>query len=162
MDGVLLIMGTHAGGRFSVLLPRRSGQEMGMQEKITGVARRTFAVGRMWVVAVVLVVAIGGCSTRQSPFISQQDARLNVEVINHNFQDVTVFANWLGVRRRLGTVAGTRTANYMIPWDRAIQVHFELDILASPGCITRPLWANPGDFIVLEVQSRLIALDCFR
>jgi len=133
-----------------------------MRGTIMGVGRRAFAAGRVLVLGVVLAGAGLGCSTRRTPFISQADARLNIEIINHNFQDVTVFANWLGVRRRLGTVSGTRTANYMIPWDRSLELQLEVDMLASPGCITRPIWANPGDVIVLEVQSRINRLDCFR
>jgi hypothetical protein len=126
------------------------------------VGKRALAAGRVLALGVVLAGAGLGCSTRRTPFVSQEDARLNIEIINHNFQDVTVFANWSGVRKRLGTVSGTRTARYMLPWDRSLELQLELDMLASPGCITRPIWANPGDVIVLEVQSRINRLDCFR
>ena len=97
----------------------RSGQEIEMRT-MTGAGRRASAAGRIAVLCVVLTGAGFGCSGgRGSPFVAQEDARINIEVINHGFQDVTLHALWSGQRRRLGTVSGTRTANFMLPWDRS-------------------------------------------
>jgi len=104
---------------------------------------------------------VSGCSTARSPFVSQEDARIVIEVTSHNFQDATVHAHWTGRRQRLGTVTGTRTANFMIPWERSVQLRIEVDLLAGRSCMTRPIWADPGDIILLEIQSRINEMDCF-
>ena len=58
-------------------------------------------------------------------------------------------------RIRLGTVTGTRTANYVLPWDRSLELRIEIDLLAAETCTTRAIWADPGDIIVLIIQQRL-------
>ena len=40
-------------------------------------------------------------------------------------------------RIRLGTVTGTRTANYVLPWDRSLELRIEIDLLAAETCTTR-------------------------
>ena len=108
-----------------------------------------------------LMAAVGGCMSARSPFVSQEDARIVIEVVNHNFLDATVHAHWTGRKQRLGTVTGTQTANFMIPWERPVELRLEIDLLAGGSCVTRPIWADPGDIILLEIQMRLNDLDCF-
>ena len=43
----------------------------------------------------------------------------------------------------------------MIPWDRSVELRIQIDVLAGGECTTRSIWADPGDHILLEVQSRL-------
>jgi hypothetical protein len=117
------------------------------------------AVARLAVLGTVMAI-VGGCAAR-SPFASQEDARIVIEIINHNFQDATVRAHWIGKSQRLGTVTGTRTANFMIPWERSVELRIEIDFLAGGNCMTRAIWADPGDTILLEIQSRINQLDCF-
>ena len=121
------------------------------------VGRRGSAAGPIAVLCVVLAVSGFGCAGRGSgsPFVSQEDARIQIEVINHGFQDATLHALWLGRRVRLGTVTGTRTANFMLPWDWSVELRIEIDLLAGGSCTTRPIWTDPGDIILLEIQSRL-------
>ena len=127
-----------------------------MRGIIAGVGRRASAAGRIAVLSVVLASAGLGCAaSARTPFIAQEDARIQIEVINHGFQDATLQAVWTGKRVRLGTVTGTRTANYILPWDRSLEFRIEIKLLAGPGCMTREIWADPGDIIVLEIQSGL-------
>ena len=128
-----------------------------MREKIARPGRRAFAGGRIALLGVVLIGAGFGCggSRPQSPFTSQADARINIEVINHGFDDITVHALWSGKRVRLGRVSGTRTANFMLPWDGADVLRIRIDVLAGGECTTRGIWTDPGDIILLEVQSYL-------
>ena len=119
------------------------------------VGRRGSAAGPIAVLAVVLAGTSFGCGATSSPRIAPEDARIDIEVINHGFRDATLYALWVGRRVRLGTVAGTRTANFMLPWDISLELRIEIDLLAGGGCTTRPIWADPGDIIVLEIQSRL-------
>ncbi len=105
---------------------------------------------------IVLAGAGLGCSVATgSPFVSQEDARINIEVTNFAFEDATLYATWIGGRRRLGIVTGTQTARFMIPWDRNEELRIEVDLLASDRCTTRPLSVSPGDVILLEIHPGL-------
>ena len=126
-----------------------------MHGTMTRAGRRASAAGRIAVLCVVLIGAGLGCASTRSPFIAQEDARINIEVINHGFQDVTLHAIWSGQRVRLGRVSGTRTANFMLPWDWTVGLRIHIDELAGRECTTREIWANPGDIILLEIQSGL-------
>jgi hypothetical protein len=120
--------------------------------------------GLITVLGIALSGAFSGCSTsRRSPFVAPEDARINIEVINHGFQDATLHALWSNQRIRLGTVSGTRTANYMVPWTFSDLLRIEIDLLAGETCITRPIMTDPGDIILLEIDSRLASdPDCLR
>ena len=117
--------------------------------------RRGSTAGR--IAALGIVVAGFGCAGGgdTSPFVSQADGRLNIEVINHGFEDITLHVVWSGQRRRLGRVSGTRTGNFMILWDRSFELWIEIDVLAGGACTTRSIWADPGDHLFLEVQQNL-------
>jgi hypothetical protein len=60
----------------------------------------------------------------------------------------------------LGTVGGTLTVNYTLPWDRSLLLHFRIDLLAGPNCTTSQIWADPGDIIIVEVDPRLFGDNC--
>ncbi len=117
--------------------------------------RHGSTAGRIAVLGIVVAGLGCGGGRGRSPFIAQEDARINIEVINHGFQDATLHAVWVGRRMRLGTVSGTRTANYMVPWPRGDLIRIEIRLLAGRACTTREIWAEPGVTIVLEIQSGL-------
>ena len=132
------------------------GQESEIQT-MTRAGRRASAAGRIAVALVVLIGAGFGCASSRSPFIAQADARINIEVINHGFEDATLHAIQTGSqRRRMGTVHGTMTANFVLPWSYTDRLQIEIRLLAGPRCTTREIWASPGDVILLEIQSRLL------
>lgn len=113
------------------------------------------------VLGIVLVGAGSGCTASRSPFVAQSDARINIEVINRGFQDATLYALSFKGRLRLGTVTGTRTANYMLPWETSDILRIEIDLLAGGKCTTRPIMTDPGDIILLEINSRMMSdPDC--
>ncbi len=128
-----------------------------MHGTIPGVGGCASVGGRIAGFAIVLAVSGFGCAGRgaESPFVAQEDARIHIEVINHGFQTATLHAVWIAKRIRLGTVNGTRTANYMVPWPQGDVIRIEIKLLAGPSCITREIWAEPGVTIVLEIQSGL-------
>jgi hypothetical protein len=118
--------------------------------------------GRITVLLMALSGAGLGCTAR-TPFVAAEDARINIEVINHGFQDATLYALWSNQRRRLGTVSGTRTANFMVPWTFSDLLRIEIDLLAGEKCTTVPIVTDPGDIILLEIDSRLASdPDCLR
>jgi hypothetical protein len=116
----------------------------------------------MAVLCIVLAGGSFGCAAaRRNPFVAPEDATITIQVDNRNFQDATVHAIWPGQRRRLGTVTGITTANFKLQLDRSVLMHFELRLLAGPRCRTREIWADPGDIIVLEIDSRFVSgPDC--
>ena len=113
------------------------------------------AAGRMAVLWMVLAGATFGCAgSRESPFTNREDSTVRVQIDNRGFEDATVHAIWAGRRLRLGTVTATMSANYTLPVGSSVLLHFEIDLLAGPECITDQIWADPGDIIVLEVDRR--------
>jgi hypothetical protein len=135
-----------------------------MNEKIARRRRRASAAGRVALLAVVVAGAGFGCgaSRAPSPFSSPEDQRIVIEVINHNFLDVTLHALWLGRRVRLGTILGLGTANFRLAWDETELLRIELDQLAGASCVTELISATPGEIIFLEIPSHLeVGYDCF-
>jgi len=101
-----------------------------------------------------------GCSTVDTPFGDPEDSRINFEVANRSFQQITLHVTWGGKRVRLGSVSGTRTSEFVIPWRQSEEIQVEIDVLAGPrlgpDCITRTIIANPGDHIYLEITNQLL------
>ncbi len=134
-----------------------------MHGKMTRVGRRASLVGRIAVLCVLSAVAGFGCRSSGgsnggsgTPFVSQGDARIRVEVENIGYWNATLYAIWPGRRLRLGTVTGTRTSNFVLPWDRSLEFRVEIDLLAGPSCLTREIWADPGDIIVLGLTNQIM------
>ena len=50
----------------------------------------------------------------------------------------------------------------MLPRDGSRELQIEIDLLAASECVTRPIWADPGDIILVEIEMRMrIGIDCF-
>ena len=129
-----------------------------MHETIAHVGRRASVAGRIAGLAIVLAVSGFGCASRGegSPFVATADQRLRIEVNNIGFTDVTLHLVWPGQRKRLGTVVGTKTQLYTLPWSTSDLVQIEVDLLAGSECATRQIWADPGDIIVLEITNQIM------
>lgn len=126
-----------------------------MHGTIARVDGRAAAV-RMAVLCMVLAGASFGCGAQRerAPFSDSGDMRVRFEIQNQGWNDATVHAILDGGRRvRLGVVSGKRTASFMLPVPTSVLLQLEIDVLAGPDCITRDMWADPGDIIVLEILS---------
>ncbi len=134
-----------------------------MHGAIARVERRASGAGRMAVLCMVLAGAGLGCaSTQRSPFVDPSETTIHVEIENRGWEDATVHAVWSGGRRRLGTVIGAMTADYTLALDRSVLMHFEIDLLNGPECITQQIFADPGDIILLQIDRRFLGgADCF-
>ena len=135
-----------------------------MHETIARIGGRASVAGRIAGLAVVLAVSGFGCTTRGdgSPFVSREDARIDIEIMNRGYDDVTLHASWAGQRVRLGFVTGTNTVNFVLPWTRSELLQIEIDLLAGPECFLRPIWADPGDIIVVEITNQIMSdPECF-
>lgn len=106
----------------------------------------------------VLSAAWTGCA-RRSPFdgAGPGDEPIQLEVENHNFLDVVVFAMPDGIWRRLGTVTGTSTTTLEVPGtiaSRAGGFRLLVDPVGSQAAyLTEPIYASPRDIVVLQVGS---------
>lgn len=125
-----------------------------------GVGVRIFSLGRTAVVAAVLAGGSVGCASSNDPGPFQGDPTINIEVVNRNYMDATLFAQWLGGRRRLGIVTGARTAVYELEWEQPQELQLEIDMLAGDKCLTPPIMVNPGDIITVEIDMELNRRDC--
>jgi hypothetical protein len=123
-------------------------------------ARRASVSARTAVLCILPALAGFGCTTVDTPFGDPEDSRINFEVANRSFQDITLHVTWSGKRVRLGSVSGTMTSNFVIPWSQSEDIQVEIDVFAGPRvgseCITRPIVANPGDYIYLEITNQLL------
>ena len=83
---------------------------------------------------VVLVLATAACATRPaSPAqIGEggEDDTVLVTVRNHDFQDAVIYANWNGLRRRVGMVVGKTTETFRVTW-RTNQIRLEVDFIGG-------------------------------
>ena len=144
----------------SKVLVRCFGQEVEMAVTVAGTGRRIFVWGRAAVVAMVLVGASAGCASSNDSGPFRGDPVINIEIVNRNFMDATLVAQWLGGRRRLGVVTGARTANYELAWEQPQELQLEIDMLAGDKCLTRPIMVSPGDVIRVEIDIQMNRRDC--
>jgi hypothetical protein len=87
-----------------------------------------------------------------SPFVQGDEATVGLTVDNQDYRDATVYANWNGVRQRIGMVIGKTTETFTIPWED-FQVRLEVDFVGGGGFESRePIGVWPGehvDFIIM-------------
>ena len=135
----------------------RSGRAVGMPGPPARAWRRGSTVGRIAAFGIVVagVGCAGGGEEFRSPSIGQEDGTLTIEVVNRGFEELTIHALWLGRTRRLGNVGGTRTAQFVLPWAWTDELRLRIEVLAGSECLTRPIFASPGDHIYMEVQQYL-------
>jgi hypothetical protein len=116
------------------------------------------------VLALAIVLVSGACAagarSTADPFsgggsrtASVQDRSIRIEVQNSNFNDATIEARGIGVRRRLGRVGGTRSDEFTLDWRGAGQLYFEIDLLGGETCVTRGIDVSPGDRVRLVIDS---------
>ncbi len=78
---------------------------------------------------------------------------IRIRVRNSNFNEATIYAVRLGSRRRLGRVQGASDGEFRLRLLNSDQIHFEVDLLASQGCLTRQVFVEPGQTLLLVIDS---------
>jgi hypothetical protein len=78
---------------------------------------------------------------------------IRIQIRNSNFNEATVYAVRVGNRRRLGRVQGATDQQFRMPWPYSAQLHFEVDLLASRGCTTQAVILEPGQRVMLVIDS---------
>jgi hypothetical protein len=133
-----------AGGRLLIALQALLDPEVYMR------VRRPFTA----LVALGLSLVIAACSalredTLPSPFDggSRGTPSILITVDNQDFRDATLYANWNGVRHRVGTVTGKTTETLETPWREHV-VQLEVDFLGGGEMKAwNPIQVQSGDHL---------------
>lgn len=107
--------------------------------------------------ALVLLVGIGGCSATGIPNPFDREARaagrLRIEVSNLNFNDATLHVITGGSRTRLGTVTGKASGSYTLDWGMSGDLWIEVDLVGEGTFSTNSVDARPGQSLELLIES---------
>jgi hypothetical protein len=82
-----------------------------------------------------------------------EGGRIEIRVRNSNFNEATIYAVRAGSRRRLGRVQGANDQVFRMPWATSNQLQFEVDILGGQDCRTRFVMVDPGQTVMLNIES---------
>jgi len=111
-------------------------------ERSTRLHRLTLCAVVVWFVA--------ACAGRAVPAAFgdvDHDAVVTITVQNDDYSDATIYANWHGVRRRVGMVIGKTTETFVTPW-RDYEVVLEVDFVGGGGLRAAAEFSvNPGDHL---------------
>jgi hypothetical protein len=120
--------------------------------RTTGFSRRPLAALALLAAA----LAATGCSripgAVQDPFDYSAPGQIRLFVINHDFNDATLFAFRGAQRIRLGIVTGKGEASYTIPWPSTQALRVQISLLTQNTCTTPELQVDPGEILELQIQ----------
>jgi len=109
------------------------------------------------VIASVLALSAFGCATgssADSPF-DQGLKIIDIEVLNLNWSDATLWAHRGGSRSRLGIVPGKQEKSFRMDWPQSNVLYIEIDMFAGGRCATPEMNVDPGDIIELQIPIEL-------
>lgn len=93
-------------------------------------------------------------STSRDPFSGgERETSVEVEVLNLNFNDATLYAIRMGQRIRLGIVTGAKSETFTLRWTTSQPLRFEIRLLAGDRCVTGEIMTDPGDRLYLEIPQ---------
>lgn len=121
---------------------------------------RTKTSRRAWATFAAITLAAGCASGRQDAgSISTKNERVQVQVENHNWQDVAVWAVAGGARIRLGTVVTNTTGRFTLPASvahRVNEVYLEGHRIGSNDRFQSDRFMiNPGTRLVWRVENHV-------
>jgi len=113
------------------------------------------------IVVLASTACAAGSRTSRDPFAGGsggsasggESRQIRVEVQNSNFNEATIEARGVGVRRRLGRVPGTRSEVFTVDWTTPALLYFEIDLLAGGTCTTRGIEVAGGQAVRLVIDS---------
>ena len=119
----------------------------------------------LMVAAIALLTS--ACSSATYPAADRAAARRSItqlEVTNHNWMDVTVYAHSYSQRVRIGTVTSGSTGRFTLPRNFTLSsgdVRLEADPVGSSEVfMSEPIMVTPGTTIVWKVENH-IALSSY-
>ena len=95
-----------------------------------------------------LFAACAGRNERPSPFAAAGgEGTIQITVDNQDWRDATLYADWNGVRQRVGMVLGKTSETFSTPW-RDYYVRFDVDFIGGGGLPARDaIQVQAGDHI---------------
>lgn len=104
-----------------------------------------------------VVLAFSACASSRAPYSNGEDhaGTIELEVVNLNFNQATLYTIRFSERRRLGVVQGKGTETFRIAWEHSAPLRVEMSILSDGSCTTREMNVDPGDALYLEVASNI-------
>ena len=126
--------------------------------------RTTRAGGATFALSLALVAS--ACSVLpggpENPFEDRArvPTRIRIEVLNLNYNDVTLHARRGTERQRLGTLTGKSEQQYTIDWPQTLPLQIEVDMLAGGSCMTPPLYIDPGQIVQFQIDVAFRNGDC--
>jgi hypothetical protein len=115
---------------------------------------------RIVLAAIVPAASLAGCSPKGSPTVAPLAAEnIPLQITNHHFLDITIYAIHDGQRTRLGVARGSAHTDMVLP-SRLLGVGRDLrlygDPIGSPElAITEVFIVQPGQFIEWLLESGL-------
>jgi hypothetical protein len=113
------------------------------------------------IVALLLGALASGCRSGESgsPFSRRSNRPVRIQVDNHNFLNVTVYANAGGVSHRLGDVIGKNTESFSID-PRKISIVSGLRLRVEPigstrNFISEIVFPDGSSSVILTVAAEL-------
>ncbi|MBM4185399.1 MAG: hypothetical protein FJ207_14475 [Gemmatimonadetes bacterium] len=88
--------------------------------------------------------------TEGDPFAGGPPDPIFITVDNQDWRDATIFADWNGVRHRVGSVVGKTTETFSTPW-REYQVRLSVDFVGGGAMRLEPTGVVPGDHLDLLI-----------
>jgi hypothetical protein len=105
------------------------------------------AVAASLALGLLTVAACAGQNELPSPFSSSGAENIRITVDNQDWRDATLYADWNGVRQRVGFVLGKSTETFSTPW-KDYYVRFDVDFVGGGGLPSRePIQVQAGDHI---------------
>lgn len=118
-------------------------------------------IGRTWPAVLVVAATLSACAGRSAstPFADGgEDYDIPVEVDNHNYLDIVVFALQGEATTRLGSVSGLSSSSLNVPGQLVVlgRIRLLVDPVGSrEAYLTEDIMVNPGDVVVLQVGSAI-------
>lgn len=108
---------------------------------------------------VAVLLAAGCANARPATGPQPAETKTTVQVTNHNWSDMVVYAVHNGLRVRLGMVTSMSSRRMAVPRNLALATgDFRLavdPIGSSQGFVTQPLQIRPGSRIEFNIQNNL-------
>lgn len=110
---------------------------------------RTAPIG----ILLVLALPLTGCATGGSddPFSPGDARRVEIEAVNLNWNDATLYVLRNGHRQRIGVVAGKGDRTFTVDWPSTYEMRIEIDVLTRGTCVTAGMHVDPGDSLRIEI-----------
>lgn len=118
------------------------------------------------VLTVVVLSACGASRAAPSPFEGVHEGApsedpIHIDVQNLNFNDVTLWAvREAGQRIRLGRVTGKTDETFRIPWNLAMPIGFEIDVVGGRSCRTGQVAVDRNAAVWVIVPSNVGTQPC--